>query len=77
LKGKKNKKGKGKAVIDDDLDEEEGSGRGKGKGKGKGQGRAGEKTNPGWGNMLRPLKRQPIVEAVVGELSETRFEYKS
>ena len=70
LKGKKSKKGKGKAGINDDAEEDEDVGRGQGKGKGKGQGRAGERTNPGWGNMLRPLKRQPIAEAVVGELYE-------
>ena len=27
------------------------------------------RSNPGWRNMLRPLKRQPLVDAVVGVLT--------
>lgn len=30
----------------------------------------GEKTNPGWRNTLRPLKRQPLVDAVIGAWTE-------
>lgn len=37
------------------------------KGKGKdGSSGNGVKSNPGWNNILRPLKRQPIVDAVIG-----------
>lgn len=45
-------------------------GQGKSK-KQKKQGKAGAadaaKNNPGWSNILRPLKRRPIVDAVIGE----------
>lgn len=39
----------------------------KGKGKGKDETGEGGRTNPGWRNSLRPLKRQPLVDAVIGE----------
>jgi len=39
------------------------------KDKGPGKGEDGDvyRTNPGWRNSLRPLKRQPLVDAVVGQ----------
>ena len=36
------------------------------KGKGKDDNPEGGRTNPGWRNILRPLKRQPLVDAVIG-----------
>ncbi|WRT70709.1 uncharacterized protein IL334_007707 [Kwoniella shivajii] len=30
-----------------------------------------QKTNPGWKNVLRPLKRQSVVDAVVDDITET------
>ncbi|WWC65183.1 uncharacterized protein I303_107797 [Kwoniella dejecticola CBS 10117] len=46
--------------------------RGNGKGKGKGKGRENDiKSNPGWKNVLRPLKRQNVVEAVIDDITET------
>lgn len=41
--------------------------RNKDKGKAKDDGASAGKSSPGWGNVLRPLKRQPLVDAVVGE----------
>jgi tRNA (adenine-N(1)-)-methyltransferase non-catalytic subunit len=41
--------------------------KGKGKDAGGGEWR-GQRTNPAWNNVLRPLKRKPIVEAVIGKL---------
>lgn len=45
--------------------------KGKGKDAGGGEWR-GQRTNPAWNNVLKPLKRKPIVEAVIGK-SATRI----
>jgi len=41
------------------------------KGKEKEEGAAGGRTNRGWRNVLRPLKRQPLVDAVIDDITET------
>ncbi|KAL1410018.1 tRNA (adenine(58)-N(1))-methyltransferase non-catalytic subunit trm6 [Vanrija albida] len=41
------------------------------KGKGKGDGNDSSKTNKGWGNLLRPLKRRAIVDALIDDIKET------
>lgn len=52
--------------------------KGKGKDAGGGEWR-GQRTNPAWNNVLRPLKRKPIVEAVIGksQLSGTHLALQS
>jgi hypothetical protein len=60
-RGKKRKKGKGPTGWDEG---EAGAGS---ESAGGGHKVGGVRTNPGWRNYLRPLKRQPIVDAIVGE----------
>lgn len=59
-------------------------GQGKGKKKkasgnegGGGKGRGNVMSNPGWKNALKPLKKQPIIDAVVGMSNASGLMYGS